>query len=68
MYCYSLSGGPYRQFFTDIGRELQEMSGADPVEYALPLFVQCPNAQVSVGDNRDKYVARPSSSSANVNA
>jgi hypothetical protein len=45
--------GPYRQFFTDISKELQQ-SGL------LPLFVPCPNAQAKHGANRDKFVCTPS--------
>eukprot|EP01126_Amoeba_proteus_P004373 TRINITY_DN11460_c0_g1_i1.p1 TRINITY_DN11460_c0_g1~~TRINITY_DN11460_c0_g1_i1.p1 ORF type:complete len:555 (-),score=115.25 TRINITY_DN11460_c0_g1_i1:80-1744(-) len=48
--------GPYRQFFTDVSKELQQ-SGL------LPLFVPCPNAQAKVGANRDKFVCTPSSRS-----
>lgn len=44
-------GGPYRQFFTDISRELTKV---------LPLFIPCPNAQTKVGKNRDKYIVTPS--------
>src|SRR5690349_10920715 len=44
-------GGPYRQFFTDVSKELQG---------TLPLFIPCPNAQAKVGDNRDKWIITPS--------
>jgi hypothetical protein len=47
-------GGPYRQFFTDISKELAEV---------LPLLVPCPNAQTKIGNNRDKFVVTPSSNS-----
>lgn len=47
-------GGPYRQFFTDIAKELAEV---------LPLLVPCPNAQTKIGNNRDKFVITPSSNS-----
>lgn len=47
-------GGPYRQFFTDIAKELAEV---------LPLLVPCPNAQTKIGNNRDKFVVTPSSNS-----
>jgi hypothetical protein len=48
-------GGPYRQFFTDISRELSHG--------AVPLFVPSPNAQAQVGDLRDRFVPRPSARS-----
>jgi len=95
-------GGPYRQYFTDVCRELQttqedigvavvgvgsagsasassssssllsdekskddanskEPTAAPAKAVVLPLFVQCANKQVGVGDNRDKFVPRPSS-------
>eukprot|EP01125_Pyxidicula_operculata_P006688 TRINITY_DN229_c1_g1_i2.p1 TRINITY_DN229_c1_g1~~TRINITY_DN229_c1_g1_i2.p1 ORF type:complete len:4506 (-),score=1363.41 TRINITY_DN229_c1_g1_i2:44-12730(-) len=44
-------GGPYRQFFTDVSKELKG---------SLPLFIPCPNAQQKTGKNRDKYVVAPS--------
>lgn len=44
-------GGPYRQFFTDISKELQGV---------LPLLIPCPNAQSKVGNNRDKWILTPS--------
>eukprot|EP01116_Phalansterium_solitarium_P025544 TRINITY_DN981_c0_g3_i2.p1 TRINITY_DN981_c0_g3~~TRINITY_DN981_c0_g3_i2.p1 ORF type:complete len:4579 (-),score=1632.50 TRINITY_DN981_c0_g3_i2:159-12473(-) len=47
-------GGPYRQFFTDISRELQGK---------LPLFIMCPNAQHGTGENRDKWIINPSADS-----
>jgi len=47
-------GGPYRQFFTDIAKELAEV---------LPLLVPCPNAQSKIGNNRDKFLITPSSNS-----
>lgn len=50
-------GGPYRQFFTDICHELQPTDeGTVPT---LDLFLPCPNKQVGVGENRDKYVLNP---------
>lgn len=49
-------GGPYRQFFTDISKELQG---------TLPLFVPCPNAQQGVGENREKWVIAPSCNTPN---
>jgi len=44
-------GGPYRQFFTDISKELQ----GGP----LGLLIPCPNAQQGVGENRDKWILNP---------
>ena len=44
-------GGPYRQFFTDISKELQGV---------LPLLIPCPNAQAKVWFNRDKWILTPS--------
>lgn len=49
--------GPYRQFFTDVSKELQ-----DP-HRLLPLLIPCPNAVSSVGKNREKFVLCSSSSS-----
>jgi len=48
-------GGPYRQFFTDIARELKQQN--------MSLFVPCPNAQQIQGENRDKLVIAPSATS-----
>ena len=65
-------GGPYRELFNDIGRELQAVNTATDISatisnveglYALPLFIQCPNKQVGFGENRDKVVPRPKSNS-----
>lgn len=47
-------GGPYRQFFTDISSEIVDSSSS--------LFIDCPNKQVGVGDNRDKVIPKPSNS------
>jgi other hect domain ubiquitin protein ligase E3 len=47
-------GGPYRQFFTDVSKELQGV---------LPLLIPCPNAQQGLGENRDKWIICPSSDS-----
>ncbi len=44
-------GGPYRQYFTDVSRELRSV---------LPLFIPCPNAQAKLGKNRDKFIPNPS--------
>ena len=41
-------GGPYRQFFTDVARELRTPH--------VPLLVPCPNAQAKLGANRDKFL------------
>ncbi len=43
-------GGPYRQFFTDVSKELQGI---------LSLFIPCPNAQQGEGENRDKWIINP---------
>ena len=48
-------GGPYRQYFSDVGRELVDQSP----QSASPLFINCPNKQSQAGDNRDKYVINP---------
>ena len=47
-------GGPYRALFTDFSKELV-LSG---------LLIPCPNSQVNIGNNRDKFVLNPSRSSA----
>uniref|UniRef100_A0A6B2L160 HECT domain-containing protein n=1 Tax=Arcella intermedia TaxID=1963864 RepID=A0A6B2L160_9EUKA len=49
-------GGPYRQFFTDVSRELRDVN-------SLPLLIPCPNAKGKVGEGRDKYVISPSAKS-----
>jgi len=49
-------GGPYRQFFTDVSKELRDST-------CLPLLIPCPNAQGKVGEGRDKYVLNPSARS-----
>ena len=49
-------GGPYRQFFTDVSKELQGV---------LPLFIPCPNAQQIEGENRDKFIINPSLQTSN---
>jgi len=46
-------GGPYRNSLEDICSELQSS--------ILPLFIRCPNGRENIGNNRDKYVPRPSS-------
>eukprot|EP00002_Diphylleia_rotans_P009903 TRINITY_DN2025_c0_g1_i6.p1 TRINITY_DN2025_c0_g1~~TRINITY_DN2025_c0_g1_i6.p1 ORF type:complete len:3715 (-),score=578.80 TRINITY_DN2025_c0_g1_i6:350-11494(-) len=53
-------GGPYRESVTWMCEELQSAS--------LPLFILCPNArlareEVGIGENRDKFIPRASSSS-----
>jgi hypothetical protein len=45
--------GPYREALSALCTEL--------LSPRLPLFVPCANAENMVGDNRDKYVPRPSS-------
>jgi hypothetical protein len=52
------AGGPYRQFFTDIGKELQ-----DPISNC-PLLVPSANNRSNVGNNRDGFVLNPSATSA----
>eukprot|EP01117_Protostelium_nocturnum_P005083 TRINITY_DN1838_c1_g1_i6.p1 TRINITY_DN1838_c1_g1~~TRINITY_DN1838_c1_g1_i6.p1 ORF type:complete len:4362 (-),score=1676.63 TRINITY_DN1838_c1_g1_i6:38-13123(-) len=47
-------GGPYRQFFTDVSKEMQGV---------LPLFVLCSNAQQGLGENRDKWIVSSSADS-----
>jgi hypothetical protein len=49
-------GGPYRQFFTDVSKELQGV---------LPLLIPCPNAQQIEGENRDKFIINPSLQTSN---
>ncbi len=54
--------GPYREVLSQICMELQ--SGA------LPLLIPCPNKQlagqtIGVGENRDKFILRPSATSPN---
>ena len=52
-------GGPYRQYFSDVGRELVDQSP----QSASPLFINCPNKQSQVGENRDKFVIAPAATS-----
>jgi hypothetical protein len=47
--------GPYRQFFTDISSEVLDPS--------CPLFMSCPNKISGLGESRDKFIIRPTSSS-----
>eukprot|EP00466_Bigelowiella_natans_P021336 jgi/Bigna1/53538/estExt_Genewise1Plus.C_210001 len=47
--------GPYRQFFTDISRELQQAE-------LSPLFMPSPNHRNSMGDHRDKYILKRAAS------
>lgn len=49
------NGGPYRECFTVWVEELQSRT--------LPLFLPCPNAQHSFGENRDWWVVNPARSS-----
>jgi hypothetical protein len=52
-------GGPYRQFFSEISRELQgPLPTVEAFSSGLPLFVPCPNAQMKLGDNRDRCIPR----------
>lgn len=48
--------GPYRQFFTDIGRELE------PV-YNLGLFIPSPNNRHQSGEHKSKWVINPKANS-----
>lgn len=50
-------GGPWRQFFTDVAKELQDS------ETNCPLFIPCPNRDAKSGNNRDKFILKPSASS-----
>jgi E3 ubiquitin-protein ligase HERC1 len=55
------SGGPYRESLSHMCSDLQSDQ--------LPLFIPCPNAQlaieeVGIGKNRDKWIPKPSSTSA----
>jgi len=51
--------GPYRAFFSDICRELQEpKSPEDP--YPLNLFIPTPNNLHRLGEDRDRYMPHPS--------
>ena len=43
-------GGPYREFFDEICRELQSPDGL------LSLLVPCPNQLLSFGENREKFI------------
>jgi E3 ubiquitin-protein ligase HERC2 len=49
-------GGPYRSSIEDMCKELQSN--------VLPLLIRCPNGRENIGSNREKYVPRPSSTSA----
>lgn len=54
--------GPYRAFFSDICRELQEsQSPEDP--YPLGLFMPTPNNQHRIGEDRDRFMPHPSKNS-----
>lgn len=46
------AGGPYREVVAELCSELQSP--------CVPLFQLCPNGRDGVGDNRDKWVPRPS--------
>lgn len=47
-------GGPFREIFSQMGKELAEDS---------PLFIPCPNKEHKIGENRDKVIIKPSSTS-----
>ena len=60
-------GGPYRQLFTDICKELQggendEDTNSSQISMSS-LFIPTSNNQASVGTERDKYVPRPTANS-----
>jgi len=46
-------GGPYRQFFTDVSKELHNQL------IPIPLLTPCPNGVSNIGNNQDKYVLIP---------
>lgn len=48
--------GPYRQFFTDISRELQPEGG-------LNMFIKTPNNKHASGENREKWSINPRATS-----
>jgi other hect domain ubiquitin protein ligase E3 len=48
--------GPYRQFFTDISRELEPA-------YNLGLFIPSPNNRHQSGDHKSKWVINPKANS-----
>ena len=50
------AGGPYRDALENICKELQSPG--------LPLFMRCPNRRHNVGENKNTFVPRPSSTSA----
>ena len=51
-------GGPWRQFFTDVAKEMQ-----DP-EMNCPLLMPSPNMSEKAGNQRDRFILKPSASSA----
>jgi hypothetical protein len=51
-------GGPYRQFFTDISKELEDTNDE---HMHLPLFIPCPNSKAGYGSNQDKFLVNPNS-------
>jgi len=50
------AGGPYRDALENMCKELQSP--------ALPLFMKCPNGRLEMGENRNTYIPRPTSTSA----
>jgi hypothetical protein len=56
-------GGPYRQFFCDVSRELQSVQGEQGPSAPLSLFMPCPNFRVGVGNQRDTFVPQVTSRS-----
>ena len=52
-------GGPYRQLFSDVTRELQSTLTSD----GLRLFVPTPNARSGVGENRHLFMPNPAMTS-----
>lgn len=56
------AAGPYRAFFSDVARELQE-AAAEASHSTLGLLVPTPNQQAQFGEGRDRFVPRPLASS-----
>jgi len=55
------AAGPYRAFFSDVARELQEAS-AEASHSTLGLLVPTPNQQMQFGEGRDRFQPRPQAS------
>jgi len=51
--------GPYRAFFSDICRELQQYRGPGD-QYPIKLFMPTPNNLHRIGEDRDRYMPHPS--------